>query len=112
MDVYNGSERRQCRRHNCHYQVSFKPKTDSKTYDYSQTRNISKMGAMLTTSDLYEKGAFLEIIMTIPFTVPTVKIEAEVIWTKKVPNALVYEVGIRFGAQDSVLSQFIAERLH
>ena len=112
MDIYKGSERRQYTRHDCHYQVSFKPKTGDKMYDYSQTRNISKTGAMLTTSDLYEKGDLLEIIMRIPFTVPTVKIEAEVVWTKKVPNALVYELGIKFIAQDSVLSQFITERLH
>ena len=112
MDGYGGLERRQHLRFDCRFQVSFKPKDAQAEYDYSQTRNISQGGILLTASECFGKGTLLEMIMRIPFTPSALKLSGEVVWLKKIPNALVYEMGIKFLEQDPILNKFISERLH
>lgn len=109
--MYNGVERRQYTRFECRYQVSFKPE-EAEVYDCSQTRNISKGGLLLVASEAFEPGVGLEMILRIPFNPSTVKAKGEVRWLKKVPNALVHEMGIKFLEANDLLNQFIDQRFH
>jgi len=110
--MYSGIERRQHTRYDCKYQVSFKPAAETQAYDYSQTRNISKGGLLLVASEAFEQGTQLDLIMRIPFNPSTVKVKGEVRWLKKVSNALVHEMGIKFVEQSPLLNQFIDQRFH
>jgi Tfp pilus assembly protein PilZ len=111
MERYNGPERRQYVRYDCRYQTSFKRKGPEQSFDYSQTRNISKGGALLTTCESFKEGDVLEMIVRIPYTPAIVKVDGKIMWYKKIPNALVYELGVGFLGQDPVVNKFIEERL-
>jgi len=110
--MYDGLERRQYPRFECRYQVSFKPKTQPQGYDYSQTRNMSKGGLLLVASEAFQQGTQLEMIVRIPFSPPTIVLTGEVKWLRKVPNALVYEIGVKFLEPNPLLNQFIDQRFH
>ena len=112
MSLYGGQERRQYERYDCKFGVSFKRKEAPEDFDYSHTKNISLGGILLVASENYQKGTLLELILRIPYTPPTLNIEGEVVWTKQIPNSMVYEMGIRFSQSDQILSQFIQERMH
>lgn len=108
--MYDGVERRQYPRFDCRYQVSFKPKDLAQTYDCSQTRNISKGGLLLVASEELKQGTKLEMIVRIPFEPPSVMFTGEVKWLRKMPNALVYEIGVQFLEQNPLFDQFIDQR--
>jgi hypothetical protein len=53
----------------------------------------------------------LEMIMRIPYNPAVLNFAGKVVWKKKIPNALVYELGVDFPEDEPILNKFIVERL-
>ena len=96
-DKYSGPERRRYPRLNENYVVSYRQcEGVRKDFDLSQTKNISRGGACVTTRTPFEKGAHLEIVMRVPFRAEKITVEGEVIESTEVVKNLVSHTRIKF----------------
>ena len=80
-----GADKRQYTRLSQHCMVSYR-KQGEKTYDMSQTRNVSIGGMYLITQSSYNPGDTFDLLIRFPFRMDRVQIVGEVVNTKKEPR--------------------------
>ncbi|MBN3040479.1 MAG: PilZ domain-containing protein [Candidatus Omnitrophica bacterium] len=115
MKEYNGPERREHRRIDINFVVSYRIKEVSPDFDLSQTKNLSQGGMLLTTNKKFQKGLQLSMILRFPLIPQKIEITGVVIDSKEVVRDIIYETRIRFIDVNreffSKLGEFIKENL-
>ncbi|MBN3041134.1 MAG: PilZ domain-containing protein [Candidatus Omnitrophica bacterium] len=108
MNTYKGPERRKFPRVSASLLVSCR--TKEKDFDLSQSENLSNQGILLLTRKKYQKGQALELIIRLPVLPANIKIDGEVVYSRRVPKDIIYATGVKFYSFDQELVDFISSR--
>lgn len=115
MNQYADGDRRKYPRLDANFIVSYCPKAVSCEYDLTQTKNVSRGGALITTNKKFDKNTILAITIRFPFYIKRIELTAEVVSSKEIVKNLIYETRVCFLNMDSnfvnELSSFIKKRL-
>ncbi len=115
MDPFRGPEKRQSRRLDVTYQISYKVKNSTAPFNMSRTKNISRGGMRLTVNKLYFRGTPVSCVIRGPFSMEGVEVEGEILESRELVKGSLYEVRIRFSplshARLAGLDDFIKRRL-
>ena len=115
MSQYNGPERRQRKRVDASFVVSYRVKEGPKDFDLSNTKNVSQAGMLLTTNKAFTQGTYLAMLIRFPLVPQKIKVTGEVVNSKEIIKNLIYETRIKFLNLDEdffiKLGEFIKENL-
>lgn len=106
--MYNGIERRKYPRVGATLLVSYKDKMDN-NFNLSQTKNVSQGGILLTTSEVFTSGTFLDMIISFPFAPQRVRATGKVVRQKEIAKDSIYETGIEFTGLDRTVFDKLGE---
>lgn len=116
-EIQSDGDKRKYPRMGYTFIVSYKRK-GSDLYDLTQTRDISKKGAMLTTSCLFEEGTHLDMIIKLPFAYEKITITGQVVGAESIEGkkCRFYKTRVKFVDISPELTQklgdFIDEALN
>jgi hypothetical protein len=95
METIRKDERRKHPRLNKRCTVSYCGKNNCKDYDMSHTKDISFGGMGFTSSQKFEKGEQLDIIIRFPFVDQPVKMSGKVVQCRE-RSKIIYDIGVKF----------------
>ena len=107
--MYSGVERRRYPRANAGFLVSYKDMFADSNFNLSQTVNVSQVGLLLTTSEVFPKGSILKMLTFLPFFSERINLAGKVVRQKEVAKGLVYETGVEFTNLEQVVFDKIGE---
>jgi len=107
--MYSGVERRRYPRANAAFLVSYKNMYSESDFNISQTVNISQGGLLLTTSELFPKGATLKMLTFFPFLSQRINLLGKVVRQREVAKGLIYETGVEFTNLDQMVFEKLGE---
>ena len=92
-----GSERRQYKRVNKNFILTYYDKSDpSKKYEITQLKNISLGGLCFITSRHFDSGAKIAIELKTPYISDTTNLEGQVLGSNEKIKKILYETRLKF----------------
>ncbi|MGE5279708.1 MAG: PilZ domain-containing protein [Deltaproteobacteria bacterium] len=114
MDIVRKSDKRRHKRLGVTYQVSYRLKDSTHSYNMSRTKNISRGGMLLSVNTPYPAGTWLTLLVRLPFLMQPVEVAGEVLSSREMVKGSLYEVRIRFSSESQErlggLDEFIKRR--
>jgi hypothetical protein len=106
---YEGPERRRNARIMARFVVSYRILDEQDNIDFTQTKNLSLGGMLLTTNRMFAPGTNLALEIRLPFDPSPIMIVGKVIESREITKELIYDTRINFLAIDEKHRKIITD---